>query len=81
MCAFGFILSIFALCTPAQTPNDLQQIATEDGKQEMIPIKAVEFKAVETDPGFTLPAASVNKVSPWAWNRVASVSENSSRLA
>jgi hypothetical protein len=60
MCAFGFILSIFALCTPAQTPNDLQQIATEDGKQEMIPIKAVEFKAVETDPGFTLPAASVD---------------------
>jgi hypothetical protein len=44
------------LRAPAQTSNTVQQIATDDGKQEMIPTKVVEFKAVETDPGFTLPA-------------------------
>ena len=59
MRAFGCVLGIMAACAPAQTSSAVQQIATEDGKQELIPSRVVEFKAVETDPGFALPSGSV----------------------
>lgn len=32
------------------------EIHTRDGTQEFVPTKSVEFKAVETDPNFSLPA-------------------------
>jgi hypothetical protein len=37
-----------------------QPITTEDGRQEFIPSRVVEFKAVETDPNFTLPSSLVD---------------------
>jgi len=58
--AFGCTLGVLATCAGAQSSSAIQQITTEDGKQEMIPTRVVEFKAVETDPDFALPAASVD---------------------
>jgi len=56
MYVFACTLGVLATCADAQTANAVQQIATEDGKQEMIPTKVVEFKPVETDPNFALPS-------------------------
>src|SRR5271165_1862243 len=60
VCAFGPVLGILAISARAQTSSAVQQIATEDGKQGLIPTRAAEFKAVEVDPGFALPAATVD---------------------
>jgi len=60
MCAFGCVLGILAACAGAQTTGTAQQISTDDRKQQLIPSRAVEFKAVETDPSFTLPSASTD---------------------
>ncbi|MDR3773843.1 MAG: hypothetical protein P4L26_10875 [Terracidiphilus sp.] len=60
MCVFGSVFGILATCARAQTPAAVQQIATEDGKQEMIPTRVVEFKAVETDPNLALPTATTD---------------------
>ena len=59
-CAFGCILVIPALCAQAQTSGAVEQIAREDGKQQLIPTRVVEFKAIETDPSFSLPSSSVD---------------------
>jgi hypothetical protein len=56
MCAFG----ILATCAQGQTQGGVQQIATEDGKQELIPLKVVEFKALDSDPAFSFPSTTVN---------------------
>jgi hypothetical protein len=36
MCAFGCTLGVLAAVAQAQTLDAVQQIATEDGKQEMV---------------------------------------------
>jgi hypothetical protein len=60
VCAFGCILGVLAACAGAQTASGVQQVATEDGKQQLVPSRNLEFKAVETDPNFALPATSVD---------------------
>jgi hypothetical protein len=60
MCSFTAVLGIATTCARAQTLGAVQQVATEDGKQELVQSKIVEFKAVETDPSFALPAATVD---------------------
>ena len=59
-CALGCVLLIPALCAQAQTSGAVQQIATDDGKQQLIPTRVVEFKVIETDPSFSLPSSSVD---------------------
>ena len=59
-CAFSCVLVISALCAQAQTSGAVEQIAREDGKQQLIPTRVVEFKAVETDPSFSLPSSGVD---------------------
>jgi len=58
MCAFGCVLGILATRAQAQSVGAVQQIATADGKQQLIPSKVVEFRAVETD--FPLPAITTD---------------------
>jgi hypothetical protein len=60
ICALGSVLGILATSARAQTSGAVQQIATDDGKQELIPSRVVQFKAVETAPDFALPAATVD---------------------
>jgi len=60
MCAFGYVFGVMAIWARAQTPGAVQQAVAEYGKQELIPSKVMEFKAVETDPNFTLPATAVD---------------------
>lgn len=60
MCAIVCVLGISGTCAWAQSSGAVKQLATEDGKQELIPSKVVEFKAVETDPDFALPATQAD---------------------
>src|SRR5271168_2141595 len=60
MCAFGCVFGVMTICAWAQTSGAVQQVVTEDGKQESIPSRVVEFKAVETDPNLMLPATAVD---------------------
>jgi hypothetical protein len=60
MCALGCVLGILATRARAQTAGGFQQIATEDGKQEQIPLRVVEFKVAEPDPNFSFPSATVD---------------------
>jgi len=54
--ASGFALGFVAAYCPAQTAA-VQQIATTDGNQQLIPTRNLDFEPVETDPGLTLPSA------------------------
>jgi len=60
VCVVGCVLGILATCSQAQTQGGVQQIATEDGKQELIPLRVVEFKAVEADQNFSLPSITTD---------------------
>src|ERR1700752_2028519 len=53
------VFSITAVCAQSQTLAGVQQVPTEDGKQQLVPSRMVEFKPVETDPALSLPAATV----------------------
>jgi hypothetical protein len=57
---FCIVITFLATCAWAQTSGAVKQIATEEGKQELIASRVVEFKAVETDPSFALPATTVD---------------------
>ena len=59
MCAFACVLGVLTAYARAQTAAAVQQIATDDGKQQLVPSRNVEFKAVETDPTFSLPSSSI----------------------
>jgi hypothetical protein len=54
-CSISFFFVILAACAQAQNGGS-GEIRTKDGTQEFIPSKNVEFKAVASDPNFTLPA-------------------------
>ena len=58
--AIGLAVSLLPMCTQAQLARNVQQVTTGDGRRELIPARAVEFKPVETDPNFALPAATVD---------------------
>ncbi len=60
MCALLCVVGALATRAIAQTANTVQQVATEDGTKELVPTKVIEFKAVETDPDFALPATAVD---------------------
>jgi hypothetical protein len=57
ICAFG----ILAIGVGAQTASNMvQQVDPGNGKNELVPTKVVEFKTVEMEPDFALPATSVD---------------------
>ncbi len=60
MYVFGASLCALTYASHAQISGGVQQVAIEDGKQELVPAKVVEFKPVETDPGFELPAITTD---------------------
>jgi hypothetical protein len=60
MCTLGAVPGFVATLAGAQTSSAVQQIALGGGKQELVQSRVVEFKAVETDPSFALPAATTD---------------------
>jgi hypothetical protein len=60
MFSLSCVLGILAARCGAQSSGAVQQIFTEDGKQQFVPARTVEFKAVETDPTFALPSTTEN---------------------
>ena len=60
VCFVGCVFGSLAMCAEAQIAGTAQQIATADGKEQIIPSRAVEFKAVESDPAFMLPPTTVD---------------------
>lgn len=58
--AFGSVLTLLITGAHAQSAAGVQQVATGDGKQELVPSRVVDFKPVETAPDFALPAATVD---------------------
>lgn len=52
-CVFSVVCSILATYVPAQ------EIHTTDGATEFVPSKNVEFKTVDSDPNFMMPATQV----------------------
>lgn len=59
-CAISFVALSQVTYARAQASGGVQRISLGDDKQELIQLKKVEFKAVETAPDFSLPAATVD---------------------
>ncbi len=59
LCFCGCILGVVPVCVQAQV-GAAQQVALADGGQQVIPLRGVEFKTVETDPKFSLPATTTD---------------------
>ena len=56
-----FVLAMLTACAPAQTAAANQPVDLGNGVQQFIPTKNVDFEAVKTDPGFSLPNNSVDQ--------------------
>ena len=59
VCALCFVFGLLTLRAEAQG-GMTQAIRTGDGTQQFVPTRNVEFKAVETDPGFSMPSTTVD---------------------